>query len=312
MFNIPPRLLGFAVTAILATVLALHWAQPSPAQFALPEGLMESSGLTPPPEVTRLGSIEVAPVHSPISGEELFNVASPTIYDRSAEGVDLSAAVERRAAEVNARLRRALLERDDPQMDAESLEVRVAQLNGVTVIIATDDYYTRPLVLASVTQIDADYNGIPAPALADEWREILEAELLNGFRELSAEEVQKDLVASFRTALGLVAFTVLFVLAKHLVSRYQRRLRQRKKEIREPESEAALVDPQEGNSDENSEVPVVQQRNRFLQGFQDIVNLQRRLSFLSFMQWLLFWLLVLIWYIGIYRIFKRFPLGYQR
>jgi small conductance mechanosensitive channel len=87
MSHLTQRLFRFALVALLTTVLALNWAQPSPAQFSLPEGLRQSGELTPPPEVIRLGSIEVAPVHSPISGDDLFIVASPTIYDRSADGV---------------------------------------------------------------------------------------------------------------------------------------------------------------------------------------------------------------------------------
>jgi len=308
MPNLTKCLFRFVLIAILTTVLALNWAQPSPAQFSLPEGLRESSGLTPPPEVTRLGSIEIATVHSPISGEDLFIVASPTVYDRSAEGVDLAGTVERRAGEVNARLRRALIDRDDPRMDAESLEVNVGRLNGVTVITARDDHYTQPLVLVSVTQIDADYHGIPIEALANEWREILAEEINDGLEALSAEEVQQDVITSLRTLLGLVAITVIFILAKYLVGRYQRRLRRRKKAIAEPEAQTELVDPHGEDPETQPEAEVEQQRNDFLQSLKNVANLDRRLSFLSFVQWILFWLLILFWYFGIYRVFRRFPL----
>ena len=310
------RLIRFTVLGFLAAVLAVVLAQPSTAQFSLPE-LGQSSSLNPPPSVTRLGSIEVATVHSPISGDELFKIASPTIYNRNAEGVDLTAAVERRAEEVNARLQRATLDRVNPQMDSKSLAVNVSTLNGVTVITARDNYYTRPLVLITVTQVDADYYGIPIDELAKNWRDILETELRTDLQQMTGEELYKDFSAVLKTLLGLVVITVVFLLAKHLVKRYQRRLYRRKKEIQEVSESAGPegpIDPQAGDSATESdsavapEEQITQQRHRFLQGFKEVLSLDRRLSILSFIQWLLFWVLILIWYLGLYRLFKQFPL----
>ncbi len=330
MPNSIKRLTRFALVGFLAALLTVVLAQPSTAQFSLPEGLGQSSGLNPPPEVTRLGSIEVATVHSPISGEELFEIASPTIYNRNAEGVDLTAAVERRAEEVNARLRRAIIFRgsrskdppkgpsiedpliEAPPMDPESLSVAVGTLNGVTVITAQDDYYTQPLVLVTITQVDADYHGIPIDQLAQDWRNILEAEIKAGLQELSDEEVLQDLLAISRNLLGLAVITAIFLLAKYLVKRYQRRLYQRKKEIqasKEPAAPEGPVDPQESNPKVAPEEQMAHQRNNFLQGFDEVLSLDRRLSFLSFIQWLLFWVLILIWYLGVYQLFRQFPVG---
>lgn len=316
MANSIKRLIRLALVGVLAALLTVVVAQPGTAQFSLPE-LERSNGFNPPPEVTRLGSIEVATVHSPISGEELFKIASPTIYDRNLEGVDLTAAVERRAEEVNARLQRAIIERAEPQMDPESLSVNVGTLNGATVITAKDSYYTQPLVLVTVTQVDADYYGIPIDQLAEDWRDILATELRTGLLQLTEEQLFKDFEAVLRTLLGLVMITVVFLLAKHLVKRYQRRLHRRKKEIQSV-SESAVsetsADPQAGDSAVRSvsakapEERIVQQRNHFLQGFDEVLGLDRRLSALSFIQWLLFWVLILVWYLGVYQLFRRFPL----
>jgi small conductance mechanosensitive channel len=315
MANSIKRLIHFALVGFLAALLTVTVTQPSTSQFSIPE-LGQSDGFNPPSEVIRLGSIEVATVHSPISGEELFRIASPTLYDRSAEGADLTASVERRAEEVNARLLRATLERVDPQMDPESLSVNVGILNGMTVITVKDSHYTQPLVLITVTQVDADYYGIPINELAEDWRDILETELRTELQQLTSEELFKDFAAVSRTLLGLMVITVVFLLAKHLVKRYQRRLYRRKKALQEMNESAAPevpVDPQAGTSatepviENGPQEQIAQQRNRFLQGVDEILNLDRRLNVLSFIQWVLFWSLILIWYIGLYRLVRQFP-----
>ena len=308
MHDLLKRLIRFALVGLLAAVLTMVCTQPSRAQFSLPEGFGQSNGLSPPPEVTRLGNIEVATVHSPISGEELFKIASPTIFDRNADGADLTASVERRAEEVNARLQRAIIDRMEPQMDPETLSVGVGTLNGVTVITAKDSHYTQPLVLVTVTQTDADYHGIPIDQLAQDWRDILETELRTGLQQLTGEALRQDLAAVSRTLLRLAVISVVFLLAKHLMKRYQRRLHQRKKAISEPAVPEVPVDPQEGDPEVDPEARMADQRNHFLQGFDEVLSLDRRLSILSFIQWLLFWLLILILYIGLYRLVRQFPL----
>jgi hypothetical protein len=157
--------LHLVLLAVLTLGLVLAITPASLAQLELPAGFNLSSGGNPPPEVVRLGSIEIAPVHSPITGKMLFEVAAPTVYDRSAAEADLTGAVERRAEEVNARLRRATLQRQNPEMDLETLTVALGKLNGVNVITVQDANYTQPLVLVSVTQTDADYHGVPLEEL---------------------------------------------------------------------------------------------------------------------------------------------------
>jgi small conductance mechanosensitive channel len=73
------------------------------------------------------------------------------------------------------------------------------------------------------------------------------------------------------------------------------------------------VDPQAGTSatepviENGPQEQIAQQRSRFLQGVDEILNLDRRLNVLSFIQWVLFWSLILIWYIGLYRLVRQFP-----
>ena len=307
-----PRLslTGLLATGLLTIVLLAGMIQPSTAQLALPD-FGQAGGSNPPAEVTRLGSIEVAPVRSPFSGEELFVVASPTVADRNVEGADLSAAVEERAGEVNARLRRATLDRMAPPMDPSSLAVDVAVLNGVTVITARDAHYTQPLILVSITQVDSNYHGIPIDELAGQWRDILDTEIRAGLEELSSEVVLRDLASVGRILLVLVLLTVLFTLAKWLLGRQQRRLRQRKDALQaraEPEEPKVPLDPQAGVEAVERDGRMAQQREVFLQGLGELASFDRRLSVLSFLQWLLFWSLILLWYFGLYQLARQFPL----
>lgn len=297
------------LASFLVVILLAGMIQSSAAQLSLPD-FGQTSGSNPPAEVTRLGSIEVAPVRSPISGKELFVVASPTVVDRNAEGADLTAAVEERAGEVNARLRRAMLDRQEPPMDADSLAVDVAVLNGVTVITARDAHYTQPLILVSTTQIDTSYHGLPIDELARQWRDILDTEIRAGLGELSSEFVLQDLASVGRILLVLVALTVGVALVQHLLGLRQQRLRQRKDELQaraEPESPQTSMDPQAGVEAVERDERIDQQREAFLQGLDEVASLDRRLSMLSFLQWLLFWSLILLWYFGLYQLVKQFP-----
>ncbi|NEQ43088.1 MAG: mechanosensitive ion channel family protein [Leptolyngbya sp. SIOISBB] len=309
--SIPGRRLrrywGLVALTLLSSCLVLLTSSGSYAQFSLPEVLEPSDGLNPPPEVTRLGSIEVAPVHSPITGEVLFEVASATVYDRSSANNIPANAVERRAEEVNARIQRSILRRQTPQMNLDTLFVGVAQLNGVDVVLTKDDYYTEPLILVTVTQTDADYQGVPINELGEQWSQILDQELRHGIKQLSPEKFLQDAAQAGRVMLGLLALTGIFTVAKFWLRRYQRQLHERKKALSAPPLTEVSTDPQHTFDESPAQARVAQQRTHFLQGFDEVLSLDRRLNFFSLLQWLLFWSVILVWYIGIYQLFRQFP-----
>lgn len=292
---------------LLTWAMVLLLASSSLAQFSLPTDLGQPGSFNAPPEVTRLGSIEVAPVNSPITGEVLFRIASPTVYDRSAADAIPAEAVERRAEEVNARIQRATLHRQDPLMDLATLSIDLATLNDASVITVEDDHYTQPLVLVTITPTDADYHGVPISDLGNEWRDILAAELRDAIQQLSPEQFAQDFIRAAMLLGGLVVLTGLLVLAKFWVKRYQKRLHQRKQELSDPPQPEVPKDPQQGKPQSEPAEQVEQQRHHFLQGLNESWGIDRRLNFLSLLQWLLFWLIVVIWYLGVYRIFNLFP-----
>jgi small conductance mechanosensitive channel len=238
--------------------------------------------------VVRYGNVEAITVESPLSDTTLFTIASPTVYDRSPEAVGDRQTVEQRAEEIQAKLL-LLIQRP---MDSESLVFEVSQLNNVAVIDVKDNQFPRPLVLLSVTEFDADFNGQPIDELADQWRGILEDELRNGLKKLPDDQRRVNHIL-----LGLLLLTTGLVALKYGLSKRQKQLRRQKKALRA----AAAPEPDTvpgGEPAATLDAPAVQARTAFVQRLQQVFTLDRQLAALDFLQWLLFWLMMLAWYSG--------------
>ncbi|MEA5448063.1 mechanosensitive ion channel family protein [Leptolyngbya sp. CCNP1308] len=278
------RLLTFALSFALALGLSLAVGQPSQAQFSLPDGFGGKGPVGPPQAVTRYGNIEAIAVESPLSATTLFTIASPTVYDRSPDAVGDRQTVEQRAEEIQSKLL-LLLKRP---MNAESLVFEVSQLNNVAVIDVRDDQFPRPLVLLSVTAFDADFNGQPIDVLANQWRDTLEDELRNGLAKLPDDQRRVNHIL-----LGLLLLTAGLVALKYGLWKRQTQLRRQKKALRA----VAIAEAADGATDSPHEA-IIQARTAFLQRLPQVFTLERQLAVLDFLQWLLFWLMILAWYSG--------------
>ena len=282
------RLIFFGLSLLLVLGLNLAIGQPSQAQFSLPDGFGSQGPVGPPQGVVRYGNVEAITVESPLSDTTLFTIASPTVYDRSPEAVGDRQTVEQRAEEIQAKLL-LLIQRP---MDSESLVFEVSQLNNVAVIDVKDNQFPRPLVLLSVTEFDADFNGQPIDELADQWRGILEDELRNGLKKLPDDQRRVNHIL-----LGLLLLTTGLVALKYGLSKRQKQLRRQKKALRA----AAAPEPDTvpgGEPAATLDAPAVQARTAFVQRLQQVFTLDRQLAALDFLQWLLFWLMMLAWYSG--------------
>ena len=282
------RLILFGLSLLLVLGLNLAIGQPSQAQFSLPDGFGSQGPVGPPEGVVRYGNVEAITVESPLSDTTLFTIASPTVYDRSPDAVGDRQTVEQRAEEIQAKLL-LLIQRP---MDSESLVFEVSQLNNVAVIDVKDNQFPRPLVLLSVTEFDADFNGQPIDELADQWRGILEDELRNGLKKLPDDQRRVNHIL-----LGLLLLTTGLVALKYGLSKQQKPLQRQKKALRA----AAAPEPDTvpgGEPAATLDAPAVQARTAFVQRLQQVFTLDRQLAALDFLQWLLFWLMMLAWYSG--------------
>lgn len=272
----------FIMAFVLALGISLLYGSISQAQIALPEGFGQSDQVGPPGDVTRYGNLETIPVDSPLSFNTLFTIASPTVYDRSPDALKDRQTVEQRAAEIAARL---LLLLNRP-MDPDTLVFEVSTLNNVRIIEARDGTFTQPLVLMSVTELDAQFNGLPVDQLAAEWRNRLEKELRTGLTDLPEDRQRVSQIV-----LGLVLLSGAVAFLKYGLFRRQQQLKQQKKTLKmNPEQAQPALPPLEEDLE--------QTRSNLLQRLQHLFNLDRQLRALDLAQWLSFWLLVLAWFGG--------------
>lgn len=306
------RCLYFGLLLLLVLSFILATSHLGHAQLSLPEGLTQSQQVERPRIVDRYGNFETAPVNSPLNGRTLFTIASPTVDDQSADASNPSQPVEERAKEVQNRLWLAMTRFKEPQ----SLVVDVFRLNNVTIIGAQDDTFTRPLVLVSVTDLDADFNGKPIDELATEWRDILKQEAQAGVELFSGSTLSSHLGRMAPMVVGLLAATGIILMVKHGISRRQKVLRQRKQALSESTASNGqleaqsdgLTDSQQNTLQSSSREHLSQQRIQFLQRLRQTFSLDNRLALLGLMQWLLFWLLILLWYWGIVWFISNTPI----
>lgn len=283
------RLILFGLSLLLTLGLTLAVGQPSQAQFSMPDGFGQSGPVGPPQGVVRYGNVEATAVESPFSSTVLFTIASPTVYDRTPDAVGDRQTVEQRAEEIKAKLL-LLLQRP---MNPETLVFEVSQLNNVTIIDARDDQFTRPLVLLSVTEVDADFNGQPIDELAEQWRNALEQDLRQGLAKLPSDRRRVNHILA-----GLALVTASFVVLKYGLSKRQSQLRRQKKLLRTAAAAAEPGKPSVKGPAISLGEQLAQTRTFFLHSLEQIFSLDRQLSALDFLQWLIFWLMILAWYSG--------------
>lgn len=258
----------------------------------------------PPPNVERIGDLEVTTVT--VRGEALFEIAAPTVIDRDA--ADDQTPVEVRAQKIQERLRYIISLRKfsewaedfkyDTVYDPETLEISVRPLNGQTVLTASDANRTEPQVLLTVTAQDSEYHGVPVQELATEWRGVLQTALTEALRSRQPDALW---------AWGRFAALLLVALASFsIVSRFiKRRLKHRKQTLQAHQTDEA---PDRPHADEINTTTNFSQQLEVLEDIKSYFDLDQRVRWINFFQWLLVWLQIIAWVVGISFIVGRFPL----
>lgn len=313
-----PTALRFVLISLLSCWLAIAGelaGSTPPALGQLPSLPTGNASFNPPSEVSRHGEYETAPIRSPLDNKMLFEVTSPTIFNR-AEVPENRLPVEVRAQEVNARLwrvlNRAINAKDTPQ-------VTIAILNNRPVLQISDDQTTRPIRLVTVTEPDSDWNGKPLDELAEEWQDILQNEMVR-FKQLTSKDIiLQRLRQAVQLFLGLLLASGIIWFLQRLLTRRQRTLEARYEEQLAAIASAEKPHPRNESTITNasSELPegeeseareIAEMRSHFLETLQAQFSVKRQLDVDKFLKWALFWILVLMWYVGIARIMSTVPL----
>ncbi|WP_228037742.1 mechanosensitive ion channel family protein [Nodosilinea sp. LEGE 06152] len=290
-------LLGFMTVAlVLGSGAIAHSQLPS-----LPTA--NSSAFSPPDGVSRHGEYETASIRSPLDRRELFEVTSPTVLnrDRVPEGL---LPVEVRAEEVNERLWRLFYRAYASEPSAQPPVVTIATLSNQPIIQASDDQSSRPIRLVTVTEPDADFNGKTLDELAQEWQTILQAEIVR-FRELGSPEVIAQRIGqALQILLGLLLASAAIWWLRRRLTRRQQTLESRYQE----QLAAIAVGPSPPDPEDGEAIARATLRSQVLARVQHSLSVQRQLEIGKFLTWLLFWVLIVMWYVGIARILSTVPL----
>jgi len=297
----------FGLISLMTIVLVLGWGAIAQSQLpSLPSGAANNA-FNPPSEVSRHGEYETAAIKSPLDGKELFEVTSPTILNRD-KIPDGLLPVEVRAAAVNERLWRAFYRTYSAK---QTPIVTIATLNNRPIVQISDDQSSHPIRLVTVTEPDADFNGKTLDELAQAWQRILQDEIAR-FKQLTTPEVVRQrLGQALQILLGLLIASAVIWLLRRLLTRRQNTL----EKIAASTDGAPLTNadakkaPSETIAGEETEArEIADVRSQFLAILQHQLSVKRRLDIDRFFQWALFWIFILMWYVGIARIISIIPL----
>lgn len=306
----PAKGLRGAMVGLLSFILVVGSASMALGQFSDLSKVGQGSSV--PKGVSRLGEYEVTWVKSPIDDQQLFEIASPTIFDRSNPPKG-RIPVEIRAKAIEERLDRELLRVAETRKSATSQPstVEIATLNNRPFLLVTNPQKSRPLKLVTVTEPDAEYHSETLQTLAEQWRTILQKEVNRQADLLHPQVLFPRIGQAFLILLAMLTTTAVIWGLRRLILHRQRALKpQRQSQI--PGTQVAISNtpavPEDDYPEERQPGAIASNRGGFWGRLQLPLNFQRQLGLYGFLQWLTFWLLVVIWYFGTYAILSRIPI----
>lgn len=297
------RLTHLLLISLLSLGLVVGWTSSVFGQANLPNPTMQDA-TRPPQGVERTGLVETAPVN--FEGKALFRVTAPTILNRDNPGNRIP--VEVRAAQIEANLQQVIAldqNRDDPDtktyqtvFDPDSLQIVIAILGNQTELLAKDNHRSIPQDLLTVTELDAKQSGLKVPELAERWRKILQVELVNALKARLPENRTEQINRAVRAATYMGSAGLLLLIPQGVLRIRKRVLRSRRdREASQPET----------NPEPPNQRSLARHQGEFLTALRQQFSLERRLSLVKLLMWLLFWAQVAVWLVGIIYILHQFP-----
>jgi moderate conductance mechanosensitive channel len=287
------RFRGFILGVL---TLALSFSILLPATSQLSVSPPNTGNAFVPSKVSRFGNIEVTSVVSRLTGKPLFDIASSTVLNRSNPGDKVP--VEVRAAQIMGTIERTVTHFAQHK---EAPQVLVSQLNGSLVLVANSK--ARQFQLATVTDLDAYYEGQSPADVAAQWQKSLQQELTQAVRLTSPTVFVAYLFTAFKLLLVILLISCLLWFLQRSLRRQWKTLRAQQK-TQERHAKANLEGAETSDLQEDA---VVQLRSQFLLTFQGFLSLKRRLWLYSSIRWLVFWAQVLLWYFGTFVIISQIP-----
>lgn len=306
--------------SLLVCCLVIGWHTVAWGQISL-NGENNSNNL-PPLEVIRYGNIEVTWVKSPIDNQELFQIAAPTVIDRS------NLEPDRLPVEVRARNIEALLWltirriRGDiftkifhpeiaRQTPPTSTKVIASVLKGRPVVQVQHEKNSRPLTIATVTQTDVDFYSQDPEQIVREWHDTLQQKIRQIEYLYSSEVIRRRLEQAIAILLAILFMSCILGLTHWWLGRRLFKLQlQYEAGIEASKSATAKMQtesPGDSSSTDESLASTGDEIND-LDIFTRQTSLQRRLGIYRALRWLLVWLFIATWYGGIYAITTRLPI----
>ncbi|XGV97891.1 MAG: mechanosensitive ion channel family protein [Leptolyngbya sp. BL-A-14] len=300
----------FVLIGLMTIALVLGWGAIAQSQLpSLPTG-DDHHSFNPPEGVTRHGEYETASIVSPLDGKSLFEVTSPTVLNRDKvpEGM---LPVEVRAQAVNERLWRVFYRTNHAK---QTPTVTIATLNNRPIIQISDDQSSRSIRLVTVTEPDADLNGKTLDELAADWQKSLQAEITRFEQLASPAALQQSLRQAMQIVLGLLIASAVIWLLRNALVRRQQTLEARYQEqlvalaeAGKPPTTESIAASESIESTETEASARVDLRSQLLATLQHQFSLKRQLDLDKFLKWVLLWVFILVWYIGIARVMSTVP-----
>lgn len=291
----------FALISLITTALVVGWGAIAYGQLPTLPSVANHNSLKAPSEVSRHGEYETAVIRSPLDGKELFEITSPTIFNRDniPEGL---LPVEVRAEEVNERLWRVFYR---TYTNKQLSIVTMATLQNQPILQISDAQSSRPIRLVTVTEPDADFNGKTSNELAQEWQTILQTEI-NRFTQLAtAEAIAQRIRQALQILLGLLIASAAIWFLRRILTHRQQTL---ETVGAETAPQSGSIAPSQNIAEETQARAIADLRSQFLATLQQQLSVKRRLEIDKFLKWVLFWIFILMWYVGIARIVSIVPL----
>ena len=313
----------FILISVFTFSVTIGWTLVPAAQSQLPSlptsADTNTNSFNSPNGVTRHGEYETASIKSPLDGKELFEVTSPTIFNRE-EVPEGLLPVEVRAEEVNVRLWRVF---QRTYFAEQTPIVTIATLNNRPIINFGDDQSSRPIRLVTVTEPDADFNGKNLGELAQQWQTILQNEVIRFKQLVTPEVITQRAIQAVQILLWLLIASAVIWFLRRLLTRRQQALESLYEEqlavltastplenvgAEKAQKSEPITASETVTGEETEAKTIAGLRSRFLVSLQHQFSVKRRLDIDKFLKWALFWIFILMWYIGIARIFSISPL----